>query len=354
MDAFYTELPLAAQAGYAQLHEAALGAACVRSVADLNGSFNAKRVKGRTYWYFQCTQPSGVLTQTYVGPDSETIRHLIAGAKQLAPTAALEPLAQSAAALGCATVLPRHGRVLHRLAEYEFFRAGGLLTGTQAFLAYGNRFGVRWGSPPQTPDIDPAHAGRSIALALPGNLEVQTTDAVRSLERGFLPIAALGGKTGGSFLMPKEPEFRLDFLTTVGRNGPAPYRHPQLNVTLQPMPFMEFSLEDVEQAVVFAPQRPVLVNVPAPARFALYQLIVHGEREGSFRAEAAQDLAQAAHLLAYLWHNRTSAIRAAVTDLRARGPGWISRFDQGVAALTARYASLAAQRDLIAALAGRS
>jgi hypothetical protein len=315
------DLPLVAQTAYAQLFEAALGADHLRSVADLNGSFNAKMVKGRKYWYFQYTQPSGVLTQVYVGPDTEQVRSLVERTKQPGVSAALGPLAGSASALGCATVLPRHIRVLRRLAEYGLFRAGGLLVGTHAFIAYGNLLGVRWGSHDLTQDIDFAHAGKSLALALPGNLEVKTPDAISSLGMGFLPIAGLGGKTGGSFLIPHEPEFRLDFLTVRHRGGDAPFVHPQLNVTLQPLPFMEFLLEDVEQAVVLSTEHAVVVNLPEPARFALHKLIVHGERSCSFRAKAAKDLAQAAHLLAHMWPHRRSLVLAALQDLKRRGKG---------------------------------
>jgi hypothetical protein len=130
-----TGLSVSAQTAYAQLFEAALAAEHLRSVADLRGSFSTKKVKGRSYWYFQYTQPSGALTQTYVGPDTEQVRALVAKARQPAASTALGPLAGSAAALGCSTILPRHGRVLQRLAEYRFFRAGGLLIGTHAFLA---------------------------------------------------------------------------------------------------------------------------------------------------------------------------------------------------------------------------
>ena len=63
MPALYTDLSLSAQTAYAQLLDAALGAELVRSVADLPGSFNAKTVKGRTFWYLQYTEPAGKLRQ---------------------------------------------------------------------------------------------------------------------------------------------------------------------------------------------------------------------------------------------------------------------------------------------------
>jgi hypothetical protein len=336
----YTDLPASAQTAYAQLFEAALAADHVRSVADLSGSFASKTVKGRTYWYYQCIQPSGALTQHYVGPDSSAVRRLIAASKEPGALAALEPLIHVAHALGCATVIRKHERVLRRLAEYGFFRAGGILVGTHAFLAYGNMLGVAWSRPGLTQDIDFAHAGRAISLALPSTLEVKTTAAIDSLTMGFLPITQLAGKSGASFLNPKEPEFRLDFLTTRHRGGVEPFFHPQLNVSLQPLPFMEFSLQHVEQAVVFSREKAVLVNVPDPARFALHKLIVYGERTGSYRAKASKDLSQSASLLSYLWEHQRRTVTTALEDLHGRGKGWTSRFAVGSKALLRTHPEL--------------
>lgn len=337
---FSAELTLTAQTAYAQLFDAALGSAHVRSVADLSGSFNAKTVKGRKYWYFQYTEPSGNLRQVYVGPDNVAVQHLMARKTEPGATASLAPLANAALALGCIGVLPRHYRVVRRLADYGFFHAGGVLIGTHAFLAYGNMLGVRWGSQDRTQDIDFAHAGKAVALALPSTVDVDTNDAITSLDMGFLPISGLAGKTGGSYLIPKEPEFRLDFLTPLHRGGDAPYTHPQLHVTLQPLRFMEFSLEQVEQAVLFCPEGAVLVNVPDPARFALHKLLVYGERGGAFRVKSNKDLAQAAHLLAELWQHRRDALDAALADLSGRGKGWQTRLRQGAQALAKVYPQL--------------
>lgn len=333
MPDLYTELSLSAQTAYAQLLDATLAAELVRSVADLPGSFNAKKVKGRTYWYFQYTEPAGRLRQVYVGPDNEALRRLMARQRQPGATLALGPLARSASALGCTPLLPRQHRVIRRLADYGFFHAGGLLIGTHAFLAYGNMLGLRWGGQERTQDIDFAHAGKAVALLLPSDVRVKTDEAIESLSMGFLPVAGLSGKSGGTDLIPSEPEFRLDFLTPLHRGGDEPYRHPQLNITLQPLPFMAFSLEKFEQAVLFANEATALVNLPSPERFALHKLLVYGERSGSFRAKANKDLAQAACLAAYLWDHRRTALAEALQDLLARGNGWVTRFKQGAAAL---------------------
>jgi hypothetical protein len=333
----YSDLSLTAQTAYAQLLDAALSAEHFRSVADLSGSFASKTVKGHRYWYYQFTEPSGRLKQLFVGPDTEVVRSLVERSKQPAAGEPLVPLARAAIALGCAAVLPRHFRVIRRLAEYGFFRAGGVLVGTHAFLAMGNMLGAHWGEVARTQDVDFAHAGKNLALALPADIEVQTHDAIESLNMGFLPASGLATKAGATYLNPKEPDFRLDFLTTLHRGGEAPYEHPRLHVTLQPLKFMEFSLVQVQQAAVFCPEGAVVVNLPHPARFALHKLLVAGERQGTFAAKAGKDVQQAAALLAILHASRPGEIEETLADLSSRGKGWRERLERGVALLTHAY-----------------
>ena len=340
----YTNLTSSAQSAYAQLVDAALISEHVRSVADLSGSFASKMVKGYKYWYYQYSEPSGKLKQIFVGPDSEAINALIARKGEPAISRELGPLAGSAVALGCTEVQSKHLRVIRRLAEYGFFAAGGVLIGTHAFLAYGNMLGVRWGDASRTQDVDFAHAGKNLALALPSNIEVRTHDAIESLKMGLLPISGLSGKSGATYLAPRDPAFRLDFLTTLHRNGEVPYEHPKLHVTLQPLKFMEFSLAQIQQAVLFNAEGGIVVNVPHPARYALHKLLVYGEREGTFAAKAGKDLMQAASLLTLFKERRAWEIEEAWTDLINRGPGWLSRIKRGINALNQSYPELSIKK----------
>jgi hypothetical protein len=328
----FSELPLSAQTAYAQLFDATLASDLSRSVASLRGSFARKTVKARDYWYFQYTDLGGTLRQFYVGPDSEHVRHLVTEAKKRGSEPLL-PLARSAVALGCAPLLPRHFRAIRRLAEYGFFRAGGLLIGTHAFLTYGNILGVKWGESSRTQDIDLAHAGKNLAVALPSNLQVDTHAAIDSLQLGLLPIGGLSGSSGATYLNPRDPEFRLDFLTTLHRGKEAPYEHPQLRITLQPLKFMEYLLENVGQAAVFCDEGSVIVNIPHPARYALHKLLVFGERKGSFLQKSRKDLLQAQALLVNLRATRAWEVEEYWADLVSRGAGWTRRAKQGVNAL---------------------
>ncbi len=340
MTKLFTELSVNAQTAYAQLLEVALSTEHLRSIADLPGSFSSKVVKGHRYWYFQYTEPSGKLKQVFVGPDSEAVKTLIAKKNNDGITGQLQPLSASAVALGCSELLPKHLRVISRLAEYGFFRAGGILVGTHAFQAYGNLLGVHWGDASRTQDIDFAHAGKSISLALPSNIDVNTHDAINSLEMGFLPISGLSNKTGATYLNPKDSSFRLDFLTTLHRGHQEPYQHPKLNVSLQPLKFMEFSLEQVQQAVMFNREGAVVVNIPHPARYALHKLIVYGEREGAFVVKSSKDLLQAASLLTLLKDRRPWEVEAAWEDIKGRGKGWTARIERGKKAIQNAYPEL--------------
>jgi hypothetical protein len=334
----FTHLSITAQTAFAQVSEATLTAEHLRTVAELPGAFTPKLVKGHKYWYYQFTEPSGARRQIFVGPDNGAVQALIAKSEQPVDKN-VSALARAALALNCAEVLPRHFKVLRRLSEYGFFSAGGVLIGTHAFVAYGNMLGVQWSSADaaMTQDIDFAHAGKNISLALAANCKVQLHDAIQSLEMGFLPISDMAGKTGGAYLIPNEKEFRLDFLTTVGRNGEVPYRHPNLQITLQPLKFMEFSLENIQQTALLSGAGAVMVNVPHPARYALHKLIVAGEREGTFMMKAGKDLMQAGLLLGILRESKPWDVEEAWESLKARGTGWSRRAFRGLAVLNAKF-----------------
>lgn len=327
--AWFHPLSASAQTAYAQLLDAVHGAELTRSVANLRGTFARKQVRGLTYWYFQYTEVSGKVRQIYVGPENDRVKALMATHAAGGAAPALEALARAAEALGNAPVLTRHFRVVQRLADYGFFRAGGVLIGTHAFLSFGNMLGVRWQDGLRTHDVDFAHAGKQLSIALPSTIEIDTHAAIESLQMGLLPIEHADGGTGATYLDPRDPEFQLDFLTPLHRGGSKPYRHPQLGITLQPLKFMEYLLQDVQQAAVLSTSGAVLVSVPHPARYALHKLIIASERPASRIAKSNKDVQQAAALLAMLREQAPWQVDEAWADLVSRGPGWVTRVKRG-------------------------
>ncbi len=327
-------LSSSAQSAYAELLEVTRHQELARSVGNLSGSFNRKKVKGVDYWYYQFTDSAGRGTrQVFVGRDDEPLRALVEKARAK-DTRHVDTLAKAAITLGCAGATPGHFRIVRRLNEIGFFSAGGVLVGAHAFLAYGNALGVAWRDLGRTQDIDFAHAGRNVSLALPSGLHVDTRDAIASLEAGFLPVPGFRpwDKTG-SFVSKVDKQLRVDFLTPlVGGKGDV-YEHVQLGVNLQPLRFLEFILEDVHQAVVLSPVGAVMANVPDPARFALHKLLVFAERRARNPEKALKDLKHAAALLEVLCEFRRDDVLSLWKDLLARGAGWRGRARKALTAL---------------------
>ena len=321
-----TALPANAQAAYAELVEVAQQVDLSRSVGNLSGSFNRKIVKGITYWYYQFTDAAGRKTnQIFVGRDSDKIRQLVEQSRN-ADDGRLDAMAKAAISLGCAAATPVHFRIVRRLNEIGFFRAGGLLVGTHAFLAMGNALGVKWGDIARTQDLDFAHAGKKIELAVPSALTIQAGSALESLEAGFLPAPGFRpwDKTA-TFVSKVDRQLRVDFLTPmVGGKGEV-FRHEPLGVHLQPLRFLEFLLEDIHQAVMISALGAVLVNVPDPARYALHKMLVYAERRVRSPQKALKDLQQSAALIETLAPYRSDDLVRLWKGLLARGPGWRQR-----------------------------
>lgn len=329
----YTELPLSAQTAYAELSEQARAFETTNALGGLVGSFQKLTRKGQAYWYFGYREPGGKVRLSYVGPDEERVRALVERFGQSRRSKPLAPQARSAIALGCAPTAPKHFRLIKRLAEYGFFRAGGVLIGTHAFIAYGNLLGVRWTHGSSTLDVDFAHAGKNVSIALPADLRIDVHGALESLEMGLLPLTEFDGGTGAQYRNPADQELRVDFVTPAGRSRNAVVM-PELNLALEPLKFMEYSLEGTTQGCIFAGAGACTVNLPAPERYAVHKLIVHGERPAAERPKARKDLLQAASLVEYfLRQGEAARLNRAWNDAVSRGGGWRKRAEAGRKAL---------------------
>jgi hypothetical protein len=335
----YTVLSARAQAAFSSLSDAAATTEHVRSIATLSGSFSKRTIQGKTYWYYRHTAVDGHERQLFIGPDSPVIRDLVEKKRSASSQRGVRQLAKAAAIYGCTPTASAHLKVIRRLADYGFFHAGGVAIGSHAFIAYANMLGVHWGgdASAMTMDVDFAHAGRNFSVALQADVRINTSSAIESLQMGFVPLSGGLDKGGGTWVNPNDPDFTLDVVTPKTDESGAPFLHEQLGVSVQPLRFMEYSLEDVQQTVLFDASGSVLINVPNPARYALHKLIIYGERSGLHRAKAGKDLLQSALLLHILRDQRPFDVEEAWVDLMKRGKGWRGRANAGLEALQRAY-----------------
>jgi hypothetical protein len=336
----FRELSLAAQTAFSELIEQTRSFE-LEALAGLKGAFHRRVLNGHPYVYFGYRDIDGKIRMVYMGPDDERVNALITRFNEVKAPRKLAPLAQAAQALGCTATAPKHYRIVKQLSSYGFFRAGGVLVGTHAFVAMGSLLGVRWTAGERTLDVDFAHAGRNVSIALPANIRLSVHDALTSLELGLLPIQQFSGVAGAQYRNPADPELRLDFVTPKTRLRKTVVLE-ELGLALEPLKFMEFILVGTTQTALFSREGACIVNIPAPERYAVHKLIVHGERSTADRAKAMKDLEQAGALAQ--WHvlnGQAKQFNAAWRDALLRGRGWKQRAERGHRALVAKHPELA-------------
>lgn len=106
-----------------------------------------------------------------------------------------------------------------------------------------------------------------------------------------------------------------------------------LSIALQPLRFMEFSMVDTLQSVVFCNEGAVIVNIPKPDRFAIHKLIVSSERKDSETVKSNKDIRQANVLIQYYIDHRASELDAVCKEAASNGPGWKKRLTEGIGRL---------------------
>lgn len=333
----FRELPASAQTAYAELHERVQIAETLRSPAAVTGTVAYKTIKGARYAYWAFKELDGRKREYYLGPAGPTIDAIEHARRAGAPV--IDSVARQAAAAlahGCTATPARHFRVVKRLSDYQFFRAGGLLVGTHAFVALGNHLGVAWDAATRTLDLDFAHAGPggNVSVALPADLRANAHDALTSLELGFLP--ALGGSKGiaSLYVNQRDPDLRVDFLTVTRRAGRNEVHAPDLGVALSPLKFLDYLIDRPGQAVLIDRSDACLVNLPDPARYGLHKLIVAHER-GPRHPKHGKDIAQALALIHWHLDRAPDLLADAWADLADRGAGWRKRALSSLAAAPA-------------------
>jgi hypothetical protein len=249
--------------------------------------------------------------QRYLGPDSGALRQQLGEFEERRRDLAGErsSIARLSAMLirgGAAREETGPARVLGLLSDLGFFRRGAVVVGTQAFRCYGNLLGLAIAPANlRTQDIDVAQSVE-IAIASADEPPPQVENAMGGL--GFLPVPGLDPREPSTSFKMRGRDLRVDFLVPAGRRrSEKPVAIPSLGIAAQPLPFLEYLIDNPIAAMVLA-ARPVLVRTPLPGRFALHKLWT-GERRGTAQAaKSGKDRLQAQALLAALIEDRPDEI----------------------------------------------
>jgi len=322
---------------YAELLDQCVHADAEQRASLAGGSFVSKTVRDATYWYFQQTSGSEK-RQTYLGRETPALlawmnESASARAERRTDEQRRRELVRMLVAGGVKRTPAPVTQVLTVLAEAGIFRSGGVLAGTQAYACYAPMLGVRLEERfLQTADIDIA-----IDVALPDEKAADVPAALKKIEPRFFAVPELDPGSPSTSFKVRGRDLRVDFLTTRRRRGnEAPVPLPHFRVAATPLPGIDYLIEQPVQAVV-AGGSGLLVNVPAPARFAFHKLWVARERPASEQAKARKDLAQAQELLAILAEDRPDDVEDAWRALATRSS---MKRRVGVAALPESVRSL--------------
>jgi hypothetical protein len=308
--------------------------ACLRGAAPSGRglSFVSKQIGGKKHWYLQLTVGSRK-TQHYLGPDCEETLSTIAREKGLWEEAAPElkerrRLVALVAQAGGVVPTTAEGRVLEVLERTGVFEVGGTLVGSMAFRQYGNMLGVAWSSDvTTTEDMDVAHDHRvSVGVgARPGNLG----EALLESGLGFVEVPALDKKSPSTSFKIRGQLFSVDLLTPLrGRASEKPLHVPSLKAVAKPVRFLDYLLEDIQPVAVVS-GAGLLVNVPAPGRFALHKLVVAERRPAAWQSRAEKDIAQAVELLEVMLDRRPGDLLIAKDAADAMPSAFQKALDRG-------------------------
>jgi len=288
----------------------------MQSIPQTRGlSFVSKRVKGNQYWYAQYTVGSKK-QQSYIGPDSEQLRDLMAQFE--ANLEKVAPHAEHTAGLvrmlkqkRCYSPLRGEFRVLQMLDLMGYFKAGGILVGSHAFFSYANMLGVSFqGEDLRTSDIDLV-PDPAIMLALPGD---QDAFGQRLLASGFefFEIPKLNNKHPSTSFVSRKEDIKLDLIIPlIGKPSGKPVYIAPINGYAEPVRFLDYLLEDVQQAAIIEGSG-LLVSIPHPARYAIHKLVVAQRRPASDTLKKRKDIRQAELLLSILMDDDVYGMELAI------------------------------------------
>jgi hypothetical protein len=298
-------------------------------------SFIKKKVKGHIYWYLQ-VNIGNRQTQRYIGPESPETQDKIEFEKRLWKEAEAEvkkrkQLVAMLQAGGVWFVSHNEARVFELMERLGFFLVGGVLLGNYAFNLYQNMLNVRW--PIRTvnrPNENNKLVVHDLKMGI-SNQEFNLKEAVFHSGYGFFEVRTFRTKQTVTIYRFLAQEIHVEILThLMEANSNQPVYLQSLNTFASPVKYLDFLLDDIQPAVIVA-RSGIRVNVPSPARYALYQLVLsQQQQETPSPLQSNNALEQAEQLLSLLIEQKTEMLLSAVHAAKERKDNFYSQMLRGI------------------------
>jgi len=220
------------------------------------------------------------------------------------------------------------GKVISLLERNGVFLAGAALVGTMAFRAYANMLSVVWASDAGTQDLA---ADNHYKLALPRpRTPIQLRQIILDSGMGFFDVPALNRKQPSTSFKIRGRDFIIDVLAPMrGRETARPVHLTDFGTYASPLRNLDYLLDDLQPAVLLY-EHGIMINVPAPGRFAIHKCVVSQKRPAAVAAKALKDQSQAAQIFKVLLDSRPADITLAFEAARSQGDAFVSDFMAGL------------------------
>ena len=308
---------------------------CIHPAPDgSNISFKSKQISGKRYWYLFISLGSR-RTEHYLGEETTELLDKIEEERELWENSKDDRLTrQRLVAMllaGGATATPNNeGKVLALLERSGLFLAGGVVISTLAFRAYANMLGVVWYSELQTRDIDLASDNNYPIIVPRGKKPIDLSSLLLDSGMGFLEVPALNRKSPSTKFKIRGQELAVELLTPMrGRDTAKPVKIPGLSAYAEPIRFLDYLLEDIQPAVLLY-KHGVLINAPAPARFAFHKLVVSQRRRAADVEKIKRDLLQSEQLFEVLIDGRPGDLILACEAAEKMGDKFLQQLNAGM------------------------
>ena len=322
---------------------------CVQPISDgSNLSFKYKEINNKRYWYLYISI-GATRREHYLGEETTELLDRIEDERALWESNSddrelRQRLVNMLIGGGMAALGRDEGKVLALLERNGVFLAGAALIGTIAFRAYANMLGVSWPSEIGTQDVDIA-IDDQYTLALPRpKTPINLGQLILDSGMGFIEVPTLNRRQPSTSFKIRNRDFRVDVLAPMrGRETNRPIELPDFGTYAMPLRHLDYLLEDIQPAVLLH-RHGVMINLPAPGRFAVHKCVVSQKRGAGSAAKARKDLSQAEQVFQALLELRPADIALALRAADVRDGAFRNRLDAGLERIDNEVAN--AVRDL--------